>query len=374
MNRFLINSLIILLSLDVMLNDLNFYQFKPLVYLIGLYPLFFVPQLLHNTKRERGFLISILFLILIISIIILINYDNQDLEGKTAITYHYPIIIKYLLYFFIGFNYSLMSKKILNYSLIIIIVGFLSLFDFNTYTIDFFKLLDPDSRGVLVSSSDLLGLFLLLYGSFNKKWNIYKVLIYVISIFFIFISGSRTTFALLVLSIIIHYYSNIRYIILISIFIYLFISPIIEFLQKFEWLNEFRFMSLLDYKNDKSYIERSVLLEAGIDDVIQNPLFGDFGGQLRHVSINKFGNRWGAYIHNILSFYRQFGLIVFIYVSVLIYKSVKILSSHKKDYLPFLFFIVVSIIISRSYVFPFIFFIFGLTVNVLKNEKSNILS
>lgn len=53
---------------------------------------------------------------------------------------------------------------------------------------------------------------------------------------------------------------------------------------------------------------------------MNNFFWGDFSGQLKHYGDDQ-GTRWGGYIHSILSYWRQFGLIPFILFSLLWFYS-----------------------------------------------------
>ena len=129
-------------------------------------------------------------------------------------------------------------------------------------------------------------------------------------------------------------------------------------------------LKLLSYKEDTSYIARNKLFDSGLNDILENPLLGKFGGQLTSSITDATGRRWGGYIHNILSYYRQFGLIPFILlVNLLVHSTNKLVKTNKK-FIPILLFLLISILFSRSYSFPFVFIIIGVTISFqLNNNK-----
>lgn len=62
-----------------------------------------------------------------------------------------------------------------------------------------------------------------------------------------------------------------------------------------------RQLQLLDLSNSTSWQGRMELLEKGWSDILENPLFGNFGGHIRISGV-------GGYIHNALSAWHAFGL------------------------------------------------------------------
>lgn len=66
-----------------------------------------------------------------------------------------------------------------------------------------------------------------------------------------------------------------------------------------------RVANLLDLASDSSWRGRQERLAAGWEAILANPIFGDFGGHIRESGP-------GYYIHNILSAWRQFGLVGFV--------------------------------------------------------------
>ncbi|KAF9658587.1 hypothetical protein HER15_06550 [Tenacibaculum mesophilum] len=68
--------------------------------------------------------------------------------------------------------------------------------------------------------------------------------------------------------------------------------------------------------SDKSLSSRDEMLDNGMIALSENWFFGDFLGEVR----DNYGNT-GAYMHNMLSFWRQFGFIPFITLVVLLLKT-----------------------------------------------------
>lgn len=79
------------------------------------------------------------------------------------------------------------------------------------------------------------------------------------------------------------------------------------------WFAGSRQAGLLDLSEDNSWLGRQRLLEIGLQAIRDNPFFGEFAGEVIHAG-------QGGYIHNILSVWRQYGIVPFvIFCGLLIY-------------------------------------------------------
>lgn len=109
--------------------------------------------------------------------------------------------------------------------------------------------------------------------------------------------------------------------------------------------------------NDQSLNERQAMFYSGLVDIYNSPILGKFGGQLQNDSSYWYEERWGAFIHNIFSYYRQFGLIPFLIINYLIlyvlFLSFKIKSQNKIMFLGMLFFTIEQYFV-RSFTSPYI--------------------
>lgn len=69
-------------------------------------------------------------------------------------------------------------------------------------------------------------------------------------------------------------------------------------------------------QEDASYLERSLFFRGGINSILESPIMGDYLGQVRD-----YGSQ-GAYIHNLLSVWQQYGLAAFLSYSFLCLVSI----------------------------------------------------
>ncbi|MCP3019499.1 hypothetical protein [Cupriavidus basilensis] len=108
---------------------------------------------------------------------------------------------------------------------------------------------------------------------------------------------------------------------------------------------------------------RSLLFEAGLRAIGDHPFAGDLGGQIRALG------SFGAYIHNILSFWRQFGFLGLIFIIVTL--SIFVIgfraviknqaSGHGASFGVGLavIFVVLASLTARSFASPFLWLLFG---------------
>ena len=130
-------------------------------------------------------------------------------------------------------------------------------------------------------------------------------------------------------------------------------------------------------RSAKVYNYRKILKGPRKDEKINVEIPTTFMGDIE----SNFGNE-GRYIHNYLSFWRQFGLIPFLVFFLLLgYKSISICYEWLRDkkfnpVVQFLFyftiFALLEIVIARSYVFPYIWLsISGIAVFMGSKRQKN---
>jgi len=121
------------------------------------------------------------------------------------------------------------------------------------------------------------------------------------------------------------------------------------------------FKIVYDYTNDPSAHSRQELARAGIDDIMSRPLKGNFAGQLE-------GGDFGGYIHNILSYWRQFGILGFCMAIVAIvwsYRDLKCVyrtkqaAAHYKLGYVLLGTMILMVLFARSFTYPYVWLAIG---------------
>lgn len=134
-----------------------------------------------------------------------------------------------------------------------------------------------------------------------------------------------------------------------------------------------RIMEPLTDHGGESGAARGYLFDLGIRAIADHPIVGDLGGQIRVLE------SFGAYIHNILSFWRQFGIIGFIFISVVFFVFVAgfravISNQGMSDRSSFgvgvvIIFVMFISLSARSFASPFLWLIFGFSYREMEKRR-----
>lgn len=198
----------------------------------------------------------------------------------------------------------------------------------------------------------------------------YKYLVLVNTTYLLYVVASRTSFYFYCIIIIIFLvkefvlgsiYKKIFIINVVSIVISVAVYSYFQGGSFYSFISENNRMTVLvtDVSLDASYLGRKGQFEEGINDIKEFWLTGRLFRE-----VERTGNS-GTYMHNILSYWVEYGLIPFLlllYQSVIyIYKNFINYFKHPENYIiEMVFFtsmyMIVSILISRSYTYPYIWF------------------
>lgn len=226
-----------------------------------------------------------------------------------------------------------------------------------------YDLISQDLNYLSICDFIVVWIFMLLSFGVNKKINF--IYLFLLSVLMLFLVGSRSTTYIFILSVII-YLAILRPIIFGIPLVAIVFSSVIYLTEHIEDLVGLgRMFSIIDFTQDQSFLERQEMRSTAIDRISENPFFGDYGGAIRD-----YGNI-GAYAHDIISYWQQYGLIPFLLVVLItilmlrsFYKS--ILNIHKdgsgfdKFIIMYFPFVLIQMIFSRSYDWPFIWLLFGI--------------
>lgn len=113
---------------------------------------------------------------------------------------------------------------------------------------------------------------------------------------------------------------------------------------------------------DGSFLERQVLLIDGLRAIGDNIFFGDYAGHL-------INGESGKYIHNFLSYYRQFGLVFFLLYIFLIINSLYRLRGDNKAIFYICIFLCIEILLFKSFTWGMEWMIFGFILCKYSMEK-----
>lgn len=273
-------------------------------------------------------------------------------EEKTwylKINYLFVVFVSVTIILFVDYNYMIMDPR--------------SLFD--RYPVSY----QGFSRSLMVVAFALI--------SFSKISQIFRYFIIIYFIALIFLLGARSElygfiFSIFLFEIIrcVHEKKKIIYsLILFLLFVFLLIV-------NFDNISSSRQLNVLDLSTDDSWNERKIINDFAINQILENPIIGKFGGQF-YIPIDV--EPVGAYAHNWFSSWVSFGIFGFlIYAYLNICTAIitirKIINRKVEKYWEFSFYLCISstilVIFSRSVFWPIPALGWGLVVGSFFKDKS----
>lgn len=318
-------------------------------------------------------LLPILLIYLLLLFIGSIIFLNSAIVASEVNELNQIAIFQYIIFFTLG----LFLNKILQYGKILIILYWGIVLFWLSNANEYF-LLDLTQSGIKDDSyliySDYFSV-LALIAAYLKRNSIWLIGYVLVSIAVIYTLNSRSAFIFLAFALLFFGYLMKNKFYKYSLFLLL--AGVIYWgymyldLDALQYMRMFSIFFGVDADVDGSAQARQHLMEINLKDIKDNWLIGNYGGQYEMFGLA------GAYIHNILSFWRQFGLITFMGIlgllSMLGMRSFSIIKNRNEDgYLLVLFTIYVTLgmILSKSYVYPTLWFLFGFYVYKQIQEKA----
>ena len=327
----------------------------------------------ENEKSLTG--LSTFWLLLMVSLIQLFSFPFIP-NYSNAGTYIYltiisQTIIQYWLFWIVGMNIVKVWENKTFWKLMIAAWLFISsviLWSAISNTVVFAIFLGGTQIYLMLADSfAVLSIFILCRLDNSKK----ELLLILISSICLFALFSRASFYCFILTSIVFLYKKNK----IAMFSIIALSLTILFINLDN--NSFtdnRMIRMIFGSYDLSQSMREDQLEKGINSLTEAWLLGDFMGDVEE----SFGEK-GNYIHNYLSFWRQFGFIPFLLMIIIAFFSfVKIFiywwKTNNINGLPlFLFYISVftlsEIILARSFLYPYIWMSIGGVSSYFFNKK-----
>lgn len=320
------------------------------------------------------FISFIIYLLLILNLNYYLVGDIYDFNGVSVNKYNFYLILQYVVCFFIG-KYFLFGHSRRKLDMVILghIICALILFKYKSETNILIDITDVPhgQQGIYLFSSDYLAIFSLwLISYFKEKRVVILLSSCCFLLMFCFLSRSACIFFLCSILIVYGFKYKVQ-LTMFSIFLLSGFSANIDYLTQ-EYPRMFFF---LNYQSDSSFLGREIQKEVGYRAILDNPIFGDYAGQITSL------NYVGEYIHNIMSYWRQFGLTGFLFVLLLtifipvyFFLKNKLISTEGDKIFVFLLFlfIVFQILLSRSFAWPMLFIFIGVFSAYKKNEKYDI--
>lgn len=346
--------------------------------LINLMVVFIVILILldiYNNKKISYYDITfITFIIYIAAIVLSHHYLGEKLSDKSGVSvlkYTLYVIVQYLVCYFIGKYFLLVNSaqglKITIFGHGICLFVLFNFMSSSSILIDVSDI-EHSQKGIYLFTSEYIAFFsfMLVAACKERKTSIMATLLCALLIF-CFLSRSALFLFLFSASVLMmrrYKYLTVFVILVVSLILYL----------NIDWLYENypRMFFFLDYSNDVSFQGRELQKEIGYQRLIENLFMGDYGGQV--ITLGYVGE----YIHNILSFWRQFGLIpfcliiflVFIYPIKLLYKNRNERLDYKTNLLLMMtVYVAFQVLFSRSFSWPYLFIFVGMVSAYATHKK-----
>lgn len=226
--------------------------------------------------------------------------------------------------------------------------------------------------GVYLALGDIFAFFSLLILTVSKKMLV-KFLVFFNATYWLFKIGSRTSLygfiavALLYMAKIIFQKYKIKVLLIapcILIMVTLFLVKF-DVLKNFEELNNRMTVLITDVDSDSSYQARGMIFQDGLEDIKEHLFTGKLFQEVRRTGLV------GKYIHNIFSYWVEYGIVPFFIIILLSIKYLFISFKNillKNDKITYtistvaLFFLIICLF-SRSYQYPYIWIALTIAIN-----------
>ncbi|ENW85221.1 hypothetical protein F906_02748 [Acinetobacter pseudolwoffii] len=345
------------LSSNIIFNQLYYYFLTAFCVVISI--IFFI--------KSRS--LSVYFFVSLIFMMFFLSFFSKSYSYLDGIDF-----LKFLGYFFAGysfFKYLLLRERINKLIILFIyVVCLISAFNFDYNEGNYLYY----SEGVVVFSFFIISII----SKNSLSSYLCSILIFFLSLISLYYINSRSAIFFFSLSFLIFsflFYGFRRSLFLITPLFSLVIAYLFYLNSTLDNYSENRLLRLLfDRDSDTSLSAREVVNQFGKETFVKNWFTGDFG-----IYRGVFGE--GLYAHNFYSFLAEFGIIGILFLAYVIFIYFKaFLYIFKSNYQRFEIFLLLcliytflGILLSKSYVWLFLYFTVGITVSYL-NHKSSFLS
>ena len=338
-----------------------------------------------NLRLSFGIEIEdILFLIalIIISSIIInfyLEHGNQlDYNDVSVLSFNINCVFYYVAFYMLGrvcLLDAINNRKIL-------LIGFFCLLLCIFLNVNYgeFKIrmdfIDPKKAGLYLILSDIFAVssIVAICGLYGDRLKVIAAFLSVVALFFL---NSRASMYAYIISMSFYFIksknSSNKFYVLIFV-IGGFVGLVLGGAEAFS-ANERMAVVLKGISDDGSFVDRVDQLSVGLSHIYNNPIFGDYGGTVRDFGFV------GAYIHNVMSYWQQFGAIVFLIFLYLIGNlfilCVKRMASHDVisiELEPLFFlglFVIILVFFARSYSWYLAWMYIGYSVSMKRKILSN---
>ena len=336
----------------------------------------FLILIVYNFKHlnkifNELFWFSFMFLYMIVYTIFYYFFPSNYITDMLLI-FQLKIIIYSILHLMLGIVfYENMNKK---YFFILLSISFIILILFVLLNIDYNSFKYKLKYHLIGAILPIIALFIIFL--INKK-NL-RFLVFTTILILLFFINSRAAFYSFFVIYLIYILKEIGY--KKSLYLLLSILLLSILLYSFNIVNlDERMFGITTINQDGSFNERLEQFKYGFEAIKNNWFFGQYGGQVIFHDGSIYKNGLGSYMHNIFSFWRQFGVLFFI-IFVIFYFSrlLKIYNLWKTNNIKYNFifylglYMSINILFFHSYDYPQIWFVFILMHLYIMDECKNV--
>lgn len=307
-------------------------------------------------------LVAVLFLAMFLYILLL-ESELYDRNGISVQKYNMGVLLSYILCLSLGaFAWKVIE---LPRAMLVLWLGMVlqvaSVLDFEKFSVSVSQF-DVDKFDVYLLYGDSFAVWSLLTLSAFRQQAL-RLFIFGLSLLVCFVLYSRTSFYALVFvgpAFYLLMSRSVRVILVIA-------AGVLASLAVFSSdvsLVDHRMFDFIIAGDDASWYLRQIQAIRGFQELEKSWFFGDYAGQVLDFGVV------GAYIHSIVSYWRQFGIIVFCAILYLIgvcvsasWRGLVADRYVRVEMAPFILlsaFLLFEVAFSRSYVFPYLWLLFGM--------------
>ncbi len=326
--------------------------------------------------------------VLYMTLIVLIHHDmwgyssDADVEQTAALELFQPILFKYVGFFLIGIHIvdAVRWRWIL---LLVLTPAMLSVFPYvslDALGLDKTRFAEDASTGNYQFIGDAIAISsLIIVAWYRNPWFRWSYAVFTAVV--LFLIGSRTSFILYVVAFLAYAILLFRArwvpVLLVGV---LGVSIFLKSLDYRDLVSRNPRMVAIftEYDEDNSIQERRQQSELGWQHILESPLLGNFGGQLDYGPPGT-KRTWRSYMHDVFSYWRQFGVFTMIVFFGYVYRFGWLLFLHLPDrarrsyaivLLPGLFLMAESLL-SRSFAFSVSHLFYGLALTMIVAHATN---
>lgn len=303
------------------------------------------------------------------------GYFNSDFGDQWSILFYYFRAAFFFVIFFITGYFiqasSINKRALLVLLLLMALLTFLRT-DFNTYSLQFDGVFNAELIGTYLYLGDAFAITSLFLLSILKDRSL-AFFIIIISAAVLFVVNSRASFYIYIFVVILGLAMSRQFVLFAACVI-----PAAAFLVQIlhGGIIGSAFMNrMTEYwvtGKDTSLDARLDIQRVGYEHIREHPILGSLGGQIR-----EFGDT-GNYIHNIFSYWEEFGLINFVVLLIVLFcvwlwliKAFLRYPETINKNLPFVLIFLFSfteLVFVRSFVSPYIWLSFGMFLRIIDGE------